>query len=277
MVKKFCVALGIIACAVLPHGCAPPQGSKGADREAKVESLKAMGDAHLREGRFRAAMQHYREAEALAPDDSELKFRIALVYGDYFKRLNEAEQYYLEAIKLKKDYSEAYNNLGTIYLRQKRLDEAITMFHKALENIYYSTPEFAYYNLGRANEEKGDDDKAIEYYEMAIELKKPYLDPYGRLGALYQRKGRYGEALRVFQQLAAQLEKKDLRKGKATEDELKEYKASLAGSYYHQAMCLKSLGKLDEAQENLQRALELAPDPQMQKSIRRAMDSLGAP
>lgn len=255
-------------------GCAgPSQVPSQAGTAAKAESLKALGDAHLREGRFRQAMQSYVEADSLTPNDPEVKFRIALVYADYFKRLDEAEKFYLEAIRLRGDYSEAYNNLGTVYLRQKRLDEAIGMFQKALENLYYATPELAYYNLGRAYEEKGEEEKAIEFYERAIELRRPYLDPYGRLGLLYQKKGRYKEALRVFRELASQLEKKDPKKVRS-EEEMRENRASLAGAYYHQGLCFQKLGRMEEAREALERALELAPEAEMKRTVKQAIDSM---
>jgi type IV pilus assembly protein PilF len=272
--KKIAIPILILCMALILTGCAgSTQGPPQAETKAKAESLKALGDAHLREGRFRAAMQSYVEADSLTPDDPELKFRIALVYADYFKRLDEAEKFYREAIRLRGDYSEAYNNLGTVYLRQNRLDEAIGMFRKALENLYYATPELAYYNLGRAHEEKGEEDKAIEFYEMAIELRRPYLDPYGRLGLLYEKRGKYREALRVFQELASQLEKKDPKKAR-NEEELRENRASLAGAYYHQGLCFQKLGRREEAREALERALELAPDGQMKRTVKQALDSI---
>lgn len=252
----------------------PKDTETQATSSARVESLKTMGDVHLREGRFRAAMQSYTEAEALDPNSPELKFRIALVYADYFQRLEDAVRYYQEAIRLKKDYSEAYNNLGTVYMRQKRWDEAIAMFHKALENLYYATPEMAYYNLARAHEEKGEEAKAIEYYEMAIELKRHYLDPYGRLGLLYQKHGQYGLALGVFQQLRLQLEKQEPKPGKATQEELKEYRSSLAGAYYHQGVCLQNLGRLGEARDSFEKALGIAPEGELQKVLEKALRSL---
>lgn len=268
------VWLIIVACLFPWGGCTPKETESQAQSSARVESLKTMGDVHLREGRFRAAMQNYTEAEALDPNNAELKFRIALVYADYFNRLEDAVRYYQEAIRLKNNYSEAYNNLGTVYLRQKRWDDAIAMFQKALENLYYATPEMAYYNLARAHEEKGDDAKAVQYYETAIELKKQYLDPYGRLGLLYQRQGKYGQALAVFQQLRAQLEKQEPKPGKVTQEELKEYRASLAGAYYHQGICLQHLGRLAEARESFEKALEIAPDAEMQRVLERALRSL---
>jgi type IV pilus assembly protein PilF len=264
----------LAVCSMSVWGCAPKEADAPAASSARVESLRTMGDVHLREGRFRAAMQSYMEAEGLEPNNAELKFRIALVYADYFNRLEDAVRYYQEAIRLKKDYSEAYNNLGTVYMRQRRWDDAIAMFQKALENLYYATPEMAYYNLARAYEEKGEDSRAIEFYEMAIELKKHYLDPYGRLGLLYQKQGQYGPALRVFQQLRAQLEKQEPKTGKATQEELREYRSSLAGAYYHQGICLHRLGRVAEARESFERALGLAPDAETQRVLERALGSL---
>jgi tetratricopeptide (TPR) repeat protein len=48
-------------------------------------------------------------------------------------RYPEAEQAYLEAIKLRPDYGTAMDNLSLIYAKQNRLDLAISYAKKALK------------------------------------------------------------------------------------------------------------------------------------------------
>src|SRR5438876_354326 len=47
-------------------------------------------------------------------------------------RMNDAIEAYLEAVRLKPDYSEAYYNLGAALHEQERLDESLAEYQEAL-------------------------------------------------------------------------------------------------------------------------------------------------
>ncbi len=267
------VCLGL-AFAAVALGCAVPPGELPSAVSSKVESLMNVGDAHLREGRYPAAMQHYMEAEALDPKNAELKFRIALVYVDHYKRLDEGIRYYEEAVRLRPNYSEAYNNLGVVYSRMKRWDEAIAMFQKALGNLFYSTPEFAHYNMGLAYHGKGDTEKAIEHFKAAIDLKGQYVDPYIALGGIYQETGRDAEALQAFQRARSILEKREPKAGRSSQEEIDLYRSTLAGVCFHQGLSLVRLKRVSEADEAFKRALEMAVDEEMRRQVQKEIRSL---
>lgn len=256
--------------------CAVPQvEEQGAASSPRIESMIKMGDVHLREGRFRQAMKLYLEAEKLAPEDPELKFRIGLVYADYYKRLEDAERYYKQAIQLRKNYSEAYNNLGHVYLRQRRWDDAIAMFEKALDNLFYRTPEKAYYNMAVAYRNKGDDEKALEYYQMALELKPQFVPLYVEVGLFHRERGESLKALEMFQRARYILEKNLPSKG-ATKERKEEYRALLAMVCYHQGVSYARLRRFDEAREALQKALLTAPHKEQQELIQKELKALPA-
>lgn len=267
------VCLGL-AWAIGALGCAVQQGEPPSAVSSKVESLMNVGDAHLREGRYPAAMQHYMEAEAMDPKNAELKFRIALVYVDHYKRLDEGIRYYEEAVRLRSNYSEAYNNLGVVYSRMKRWDEAIAMFQKALGNLFYATPEFAHYNMGLAYQGKGDTEKAIEHFKAAIDLKGQYVDPYIALGGVYQETGRDAEALQAFQRARSILEKREPKAGRSSQEEINLYRSALAAVCYHQGLSLVRLNRVSEAKEAYQRALETAVEEEMRRQIQKEINSL---
>jgi tetratricopeptide (TPR) repeat protein len=166
-----------------------------------------MGDVYLREGKYRNAMKQYLEAEQVDPDNAELKFRIGLVYSDFYGKNDEAVRYYKEAIELKDHYSEAYNNLGTVYARQEEWDLAIETYEKALDNLFYSSPEKAYYNIAAAYHGKGEFQKALDNYKMAIELRPERLAPYLQLALLYREQGQYEEALQTLRKARSVIDK----------------------------------------------------------------------
>ncbi len=267
------LCLGMLALMAM-NGCAGRETETSQSRPPKAESLMTLGDGSLREGRYRTAMQQYMEADALDPKNPELKFRIALVYADYYGRLDDAVRYYLEALRLKDNYSDAYNNLGVVYSRQKRWDEAIDMFKQALRSLYYPTPEFAHFNLGQAYRGKGDLPKAIEHFQTAIELKGQYEAPHIELGLIYEEQGQNAQALQSFQRARSILEKREPKKGKSSEAEWEAYRSAFAGICYHQGAAFAKLRRFAEAREAYQKALDMAPAGEVQKRIQLELQSL---
>lgn len=267
----------LLICGSMLGGCAKNPGGSPKEISVRADGLRKKGDSYLREGKYRAALQEYVEAEKLDPLNAELKLLIGYVYANFYHRPDDAIRYYREAIRLKEDYSEAYNNLGTVYLTQKEYDQAILMFQKALDNLFYQTPEFAYFNMARAYEEKGEMEMATEYYRTAIELKPNYIEPYIWLGLLYQREGEHELALLTFKKARSILEDRKPRKGTVREEEWKAYLSALAGVCYYQGQSLTKLGRFSEAREVYQKAMELAPEEELRKKTKAALDTLPPP
>ena len=103
--------------------------------------------------------------------------------GDSAENEKEKQEYYhkaighyTEAIKLKYDLIEAYNNRGTAYVDTGNFDDAIRDYNKAID----LEPKYAnaYHNRGTAYRNKGNFDKAIEDYNRAIELNPVLTEAY---------------------------------------------------------------------------------------------------
>jgi spermidine synthase len=77
-------------------------------------------------------------------------------------------------------FTDARNNLGRIYLREGRLDEAIENFNELI-NLNQGTADI-YYNLGMALGMKGKYDEAIRYFGRGIELNPEYPEIEKRMG-----------------------------------------------------------------------------------------------
>lgn len=159
-----------------------------------------LGNVYLREGKYRMALREYQQAEIGYPENPKIQYGLGFVYFSYFKKINEAKTHFQKAISIKQDYSEAYNVLGYIYLQQKKWDDAIKMFDKAVSNIFYPTPEMAYINMGWAYCKKKDYVKAIDSYNKAIEIKTDIPLPYFYLGLLYKEMNNYKRAIIEFKQ-----------------------------------------------------------------------------
>jgi tetratricopeptide (TPR) repeat protein len=81
---------------------------------------------------------------------------------------------YQKAIQIKPDYSKGHFNLGFVYYRKGKLEEAIISFQRTLE-IQPQHPE-AHYNLALIYYEKGEFKLAIQHSDQAAKLGKE-IDP----------------------------------------------------------------------------------------------------
>jgi tetratricopeptide (TPR) repeat protein len=87
----------------------------------------------------------------------------------------------------------AQNNLGTILLKEQRIDEAIRHFDKALE--LGAGHALAQNNLGLALVAEGRLAEAEPHFQKAVELDPAYFRAYENLGAVYLRTNRFDEAI----------------------------------------------------------------------------------
>ena len=98
-----------------------------------VECLTDLGTIYLKSGMLEKARELLEKALSLGRKDSALYSNLALVYarqGDDMR----AEQWYQEALKIEPDLIEALTNLGHLYLRNNRLEEAERTFMQVVSN-----------------------------------------------------------------------------------------------------------------------------------------------
>lgn len=84
------------------------------------------------------------------------------------KRWEEAESFYRQALALDARHLQALNNLGVLYMRKNRSDEAIELFVKAVAaKDDYVDP---YYNLACLYSQLGNVDAGLHYLQRAIKI-----------------------------------------------------------------------------------------------------------
>jgi Flp pilus assembly protein TadD len=104
-----------------------------------------------------------------------------------------AIQHYRQAIALDPTSSEAHNNLGHLYVRQRQMAAAIRAFQAALA----LDPNYAMArnNLGSAYLLVGEETLAIQEFLAALRIDGTYVSPYYNLASLYARRGDVGSAV----------------------------------------------------------------------------------
>lgn len=86
----------------------------------------------------------------------------------YTEDLSEKERLYLEAIKLWPAYPQAHNNLGDVYEKQQRFEEAIKQYEIA--SALAPTAPYPYFGLGDVYFTLGKYKLAIPYYEKGLKM-----------------------------------------------------------------------------------------------------------
>ena len=190
--------------------------------------------------RYDLVKNYIREAYKSGFRDKRLYF-LSGIMALQVQNNEQAKAAFQEAIKLDPQYSDAHNNLGTIYLNEGKLDQAEYEFHLALQDPLYMTPELAMNNLGKLMEVKGDPEEAERYYRRAIKTKPNFAPAYYNLGVLYSREKKYSQAEQML--------------GKAVN-----INPLYIEAWWLYGMALENEGKFDEARNAYERMVKLAPN-----------------
>jgi len=109
-------------------------------------------------------------------------------------RWEEALEAYARVVVIDPTCAAAWNNLGLLYHRMGRHDEAEGCYRVALD----ADPECvqAAYNLGSLQEDLGDLKAALDWYRRALKQSPDYADAHFNLASLLARMGQSQEARR---------------------------------------------------------------------------------
>jgi type IV pilus assembly protein PilF len=166
--KSYIVKIGgmnrIAWVCLLFFACTPRVGEK---MRTQSRIHYDLGLTSFNQGDMRGALRELRVAAENDPTFPQVHNALGLVYHALGKR-EEAQKHYLQAVKLKKDFSEAYNNLGTLEIDLGHYEKAIAAFEKALSDLLYATPYLAEANMGWAYYKKGDAQQGAFYLRHAV-------------------------------------------------------------------------------------------------------------
>ena len=149
-------------------------------------------DAAQRAERINAAIEYYRQATNLSPNNAQLFNEWGQVYyimGDHEKALEK----YQQSLSVDQEYDQTYALLGDLYLNRKELDKAADAYSRALE-LNPMIVE-AYSALGYIYSQQGKLQEAVEENLRVLELSPNDYASHKNLTILYQQLGRTDEAV----------------------------------------------------------------------------------
>jgi type IV pilus biogenesis/stability protein PilW len=179
---------------VFVTACASTNSSDTANKADKATAHYKIGRSYYNESKFQQAYIEFQKALEINPKDTEVLNGIGIIQLVQFEDSEKAIEYFKRALKVDKDFSEAWNNLGVAYERTGKIDEAIAAYEKAVANPMYKNPEKAYNSLGRIYYRAGQYDKAIDSLISALRRVNDYYPSFYNLALCYNAKGHYGDA-----------------------------------------------------------------------------------
>lgn len=157
--------------------------SKPAVPEPKPElTPEARGDVFMARKMYREAIDAYKQG----PADSAITWNKVGIAYHQLVQLNMAQKNYERAIKLDPKYSEAINNLGTVFYARKKYRAAINRYNTALR-VKPDTASY-YSNLGTAYFAKKDYKKAALAYQTAVKLDPDIFENHSTFGTTLQER-----------------------------------------------------------------------------------------
>lgn len=142
-----------------------------------------MGGVYLQESNYKMAIEEFRKAIALNPNEVSAYHNLALAYANMGK-FEDAIGTYKKSIEIDPRMPEAYFNMANLY-RTIDKKEAIRLYKKAMD-IQPLLIE-AYVNLGLLYCELNAKEEAITTYKKALQINPRYAVIYNNLAVLYYR------------------------------------------------------------------------------------------
>lgn len=134
----------------------------------RARELLEEGKAVQIKGDVDRALELYNRSIRILPTAEALTHR-AWAYRAK-NRVEDAIAECKRAIELDPEYGNPYNDIGSYLLSQGKLDDAIDWFDRAKAAKRYDARHFPFMNLGRVYAAKGLTFRAIQEFELALQI-----------------------------------------------------------------------------------------------------------
>src|ERR1019366_3242 len=222
----------------------------------------------------RAATEQKAAADAApAVQEEELTAQQWFERGFAAAGVDEQLRFYGEAIRLKPDYADAFNNRGVARHQKGDVEGALQDYSEAIR----LKPDHAgaFYNRGNARSAKGDVEGALQDYSEAIRLKPDHAGAFNNRGLARSDKGDvegalqdYDEAIRLkadytdafINRANARSDKGDVEGALQDYSEAIRLKPDYADAFNNRGVARRQKGDVEGALQDYSEAIRLKPD-----------------
>jgi len=172
---------------ILETGSASEPAAASANQpDDKTEiSAETRGDIFMAKKQYREAVEAFKQG---SPKDPVLWNKEGIAYHQMLQ-LDQALKSYQQAVKLKRDYQEAINNIGTVYYARKSYRRAITYYQRALKAAPEGERSAAIYNnLGTAFFSRKEYKQAADAFQVALKLDPDVFEHTSSYGVLLEER-----------------------------------------------------------------------------------------
>jgi len=163
-----------------------PAAARTAQPDDKTEiTAETRGDIFMAKKQYREAIEAFKQGPR---KDPVIWNKEGIAYHEMLQ-LDHALKSYQQAVKLKKDYQEAINNIGTIYYARKSYRRAITYYQRALRAAPETDRSAAIYNnLGTAYFSRKEYKQAADAFQIALKLDPDVFEHNSAYGVLLEER-----------------------------------------------------------------------------------------
>ena len=145
-----------------------------------------------------------RSSPQVNPNVYQIYFNIGDVYREKGEFDKANEQYAIAQAKAKEKadvvmQAKALASCGEVCLRQEKFKEAQDFFTQSI--ALNPKDEILAYNVAEIFFGRNQTDKAIEYYQLAIQIKPEWSEPYLKMGYAYLNKGDMAKAVEQLERV----------------------------------------------------------------------------
>jgi type IV pilus assembly protein PilF len=169
------------------------KGSRVVDKEKAFEQHIRMAQGYIDKGNRESARHHLRKAGDIKKNSSEAEETLARLY-QLEGEPKLAEESFKKAIRMKKNFTLAYNNYGVFLFGLKRYEEALVQFEIAAADLDYNGRAAALVNVGRTAIALGKTERAKSALQHASILDRNMADAFLELADIYFVEENYADS-----------------------------------------------------------------------------------
>ncbi len=139
------------------------------EKKDKAELYMQRGISLIEAGNLPGALKDLLAAEELDPENPVIHNNLGLIYF-MREKIDLSIQHFERAVSLKKDYTEAHNNLARVYIEKKKFKEAQEELKLVFEDLTYGNQEAAYVNQGILDFNRRDFLKSQESFLKTLQI-----------------------------------------------------------------------------------------------------------